>query len=99
MYAGLNWFNNKIGKITSKHSKWVAQYYKECQYKGAYDMWQYTSTEDVIGISKNTDVSLCYKDFNKPIVISSVKIDDGVTEQKKEQIKKAKELNKKQAKK
>ena len=84
VYAGLNWFNNKIGKITSKHSKWVAQYYKECQYKGAYDMWQYTSTEDVIGISKNTDVSLCYKDFNKPIVISPVKIDDSVTEQKKE---------------
>jgi hypothetical protein len=47
-------------------------------------MWQYTSTEDVIGISKDTDVSLCYKDFNKPIVISSVKIDDSVTEQKKE---------------
>ena len=64
VYASLSWFNNKIGNITASHTKWVAQYYKECQYKGAYDMWQYTSSEAVSGIANKTDVSWCYKDFN-----------------------------------
>ena len=65
VYASLDWFNNRIGNITVKHTKWVAQYYKECQYKGAYDMWQYTSSEAVSGIANKTDVSWCYKDFTK----------------------------------
>lgn len=65
VYASLSWFNSKIGTITAEHTKWVAQYYKKCQYKGAYDMWQYTSSENVPGIAKNTDVSWCYKDFSK----------------------------------
>ena len=67
VYASLSWFNSKIGTITAEHTKWVAQYYKECQYKGAYDMWQYTSSENVPGIAKHTDVSWCYKDFSKVI--------------------------------
>lgn len=72
VYANLNWFNNKIGNITAEHTKWVAQYNKTCDYKGTYDMWQYTSSESVPGIAKKTDVSWCYKDFtkvNKPTVV------------------------------
>ena len=65
VYASLDWFNNRIGNITAEHTKWVAQYYKKCQYKGAYDMWQYTSSEAVSGIANKTDVSWCYKDFTK----------------------------------
>lgn len=65
VYANTYWFNHKIGKITAKHTKWVAQYYKKCEYKGAYDMWQYTSSENVAGIAKNTDTNWCYKDFTK----------------------------------
>lgn len=67
VYASLDWFNNRIGNITAEHTKWVAQYYKECQYKGAYDMWQYTSSEKVDGIASKTDVSWCYKDFAKVV--------------------------------
>lgn len=63
VYASLSWFNNKIGNITASHSKWVAQYYKECQYKGAYDMWQYSSTTKVPGIADKVDVNWCYKKF------------------------------------
>lgn len=81
VYASLSWFNNKIGTITAEHTKWVAQYYKECQYKGKYDMWQYTSSENVPGIAKNTDVSWCYKDFSKvakptPVVVAKKSIDE-----------------------
>lgn len=60
VYASLSWFNNKIGNITSKHTKWVAQYYKECQYKGAYDMWQYTSSGKVAGLTGRIDLNYWY---------------------------------------
>lgn len=63
VYASLSWFNTKIGKITAPHTKWVAQYYHKCEYKGAYDMWQYSSSEAVPGIDNKTDVNWCYKKF------------------------------------
>ena len=63
VYASLSWFNNKIGTITASHTKWVAQYNKTCDYKGTYDMWQYSSSESVPGIANKTDVNWCYKKF------------------------------------
>ena len=63
VYASVSWFNNKIGKISAPHTKWVAQYYKECQYKGDYDMWQYSSSGIVDGIGSNIDMNWCYKKF------------------------------------
>lgn len=63
VYASVSWFNNKIGNITASHTKWVAQYYTKCEYKGAYDMWQYSSSESVPGIDSKTDVNWCYKKF------------------------------------
>lgn len=74
VYASTSWFNNKIGTITQPHTKWVAQYYKECQYKGQYDMWQYSSSEGVPGISSKTDVNYCYKEFtNKQVIVDPPK--------------------------
>ena len=61
VYASLSWFNNKIGNISASHTKWVAQYYKECQYKGAYDMWQYSSSGSVPGLSGKIDMNYWYK--------------------------------------
>ena len=63
VYASTSWFNNKIGNITASHTKWVAQYYSKCEYKGAYDMWQYSSSEAVPGIGNKIDVNWCYKKF------------------------------------
>ena len=65
VYASTSWFNNKIGTIVEPHTKWVAQYYKECQYKGTYDIWQYSSSEGVPGISSRTDVNWAYKNLGK----------------------------------
>ena len=61
VYASLSWFNSKIGNITAEHSKWVAQYYSKCEYKGAYDIWQYTSEGTVPGIGKRIDLDYWYK--------------------------------------
>lgn len=63
VYASLSWFNSKIGNITASHTKWVAQYNSTCDYKGAYDMWQYSSSEKVNGIADKVDVNWCYKKF------------------------------------
>ena len=60
VYASLSWFNNKIGEITAPHSKWVAQYNTTCDYKGAYDMWQYSSSGKVKGLSGKIDVNYWY---------------------------------------
>lgn len=68
VYANLNWWNNKIGDVDSKYEKWVAQYYTECQYKGTYSMWQYSSSESVPGIANKVDVNICYKDFTNNLI-------------------------------
>lgn len=60
VYASTSWFNSKIGNITAAHTKWVAQYYKKCEYKGSYDMWQYTSSGKVNGFKGNIDMNYYY---------------------------------------
>lgn len=65
VYANTNWFNKRIGAIRADHTKWVAQYNKKCEYKGSYDIWQYSSSEGVPGISSKTDVNIAYKDLGK----------------------------------
>ena len=61
IYANLNWLNNKIeASVQEKWPIWVAQYYKECQYKGKYVIWQYASDGKVDGISGNVDMNYFY---------------------------------------
>lgn len=73
IYANLNWWDNFLVGL-ERYTKWVAQYYSECQYYGNHlDMWQYTSNEYIPGIG-NCDVSLCYRDF--PAEIGSAKKED-----------------------
>ena len=84
IYANLNWFNNILtDKIFDLWDKWIAQYNKECTYKGKYTMWQYTSSGKVNGINGNVDMNYCYVDYVS-----------GKTEQKAEQkpVKKSNEV-------
>ncbi len=61
IYASLSWLNNKIdSSIQEKYPIWVAQYYKECQYKGDYKIWQYASDGKVDGISGKVDMNYYY---------------------------------------
>ena len=61
IYASLNWLNNKIdSSLQSKYPIWVAQYYKECQYKKDYKIWQYSSDGKVDGISGRVDMNYYY---------------------------------------
>ena len=65
IYASTDWLNNKLDMSKLPYDVWVAQYYKECQYKGKYVMWQYTSTGKVAGISGNVDLNHCYIDLKE----------------------------------
>ena len=64
VYANVNWLKNELNpsKFDKNLSVWVAQYYKECQYEGKYDIWQYTSSGKVNGISGNCDMNYLYNE-------------------------------------
>ncbi len=61
VYASKSWYNNKIdASAFSNYFIWVAQYNTTCNYKGKYNMWQYSSKGSVPGIKGNVDVNLAY---------------------------------------
>lgn len=60
IYASTSWLNNQLDMSQLPYKVWCAQYYKECQYKGKYVMWQYSSTGSVDGISGNCDLNHWY---------------------------------------
>lgn len=62
VYANTSWWNNYLTSVTA-YTRWVAQYNTVCTYKSGHDMWQYTDSGKINGISGNVDVSYCYKDF------------------------------------
>lgn len=60
IYANLNWWNNYLTNSSFKNSKWykwVAQVDSSCTYKGTYQMWQYSFTGNIDGISGHTDMN------------------------------------------
>ena len=59
VYANTSWWNSCLAKVTPP-ARWVAQYYKECQYKGSYGMWQYSDEGSVKGINGNVDMDWLY---------------------------------------
>ena len=67
VYASLSYFqdNLKPETFSSEYHNWLARYataynYNGKQYNGSYEMWQYTSTGKVNGISGNVDLDVYY---------------------------------------
>lgn len=70
VYANVSWWNNYLTKTADKEPiMWVAQYYKECQYKplSRVGMWQYSSSGSVKGISGRVDMNECYVEYWKKV--------------------------------
>lgn len=67
LYTNLNWATNYIDMAridAAGIDVWLAQYNTQCDYKGVYTMWQYTSEAVIDGITANTaDMNWCYKDY------------------------------------
>ncbi len=59
VYANKNWLNNYIyaNDIVSFCRVWVAQYNSECTYDKRFNMWQFTSSGNIGGISGNVDIN------------------------------------------
>ncbi|MEN2765691.1 glycoside hydrolase family 25 protein [Ornithinibacillus xuwenensis] len=64
LYASLHWLNTKLNSSKlNRFDKWVAQWSDKCTYKGSFQMWQYTSSGSVDGISGRVDMNYAYRDF------------------------------------
>ena len=53
---------HKLAEL-AEYPLWIADYRGYVGYQGSYDMWQYSSTGRVNGISGNVDLNYSYKDF------------------------------------
>lgn len=64
IYASKSWLENQLDMSQlDEYAVWLAQYASQPTYKGAYGMWQYSSTGKVNGISGNVDMNYCYEDY------------------------------------
>lgn len=55
VYASTRWWERYLtDPIFDSWTRWVAQYYSECEYAGDYDMWQFSSSITVDGITTGT---------------------------------------------
>ncbi len=61
VYANKSFLTNKLDAAAiSQYYIWLAHYVDKTNYAGVYDMWQYTSSGHVDGISGNVDMNLGY---------------------------------------
>ena len=61
VYASASWWKNYLtSPVFDSWSKWSAQYYSVCEVPSDPDMWQYTSSGSVPGISGPVDVNYWY---------------------------------------
>lgn len=68
IYASRDWLYNQLDTTQlTDFDTWVAHYTndinKKTDYKGAYTMWQYTSTGRINGVNGNVDRNICYKRY------------------------------------
>lgn len=64
VYGSKSYLQNRFAGHGS-YNVWVAHYadMPRTNYSGSYQMWQYTSTGHVAGISGNVDMNICYVDY------------------------------------
>lgn len=59
-----SWYNNQLNaSALNSYCIWVAQYSASCTYSGKHDMWQYTSSGKVSGISGKVDMNISYTGY------------------------------------
>lgn len=65
MYANKNDITNKMSRNSFSCKFWLAHYTEQTDYKGSFNMWQYTSKGSVPGISGNVDMDIAYFTYGK----------------------------------
>lgn len=58
------YFLQKIGEdwLDKNYKVWAAQYASACTYSGRYELWQYTRSGKIDGVSGSVDLSNCYNE-------------------------------------
>lgn len=85
IYANQYWWKTHLKDKLNRFTKWVARYSntKPTGISGTYDMWQYSSSGSVAGISGRVDMNECYRDFptliNKTTKKKTYTVKDGDT--------------------
>lgn len=64
IYGNVKWFMSKLelSKVAS-YDKWLAQYYRAPFFPYAYQMWQYTGSGSLDGITGDVDLNLSFVDY------------------------------------
>lgn len=58
VYSSLYWWNDYLtDPVFNNWSRWVAQWNPTCDYQGEYELWQCSSTGQVVGIEGNVDLN------------------------------------------
>ena len=61
VYANKNWLGSKMNTGSfGGYNIWLAQYAAAPTYNGRYELWQYSSTGKIDGISGNVDLNISY---------------------------------------
>lgn len=64
IYANKTWLSNKLNMSElSEYKIWLAQYATSPTYTGKYDVWQYTESGSITGISGSVDLNLSYMGY------------------------------------
>lgn len=62
IYASRNWYYKKLTMDTlNNYYIWLAEYRETPLYEGHYEMWQYTSSGHVNGITTRVDLDISYR--------------------------------------
>ena len=68
VYANKYWLDNFVDDdCKRRYDIWLAQWTNKPSYKGAYGMWQNSSSGSVNGIAGRVDTDIAYKDYPKII--------------------------------
>ena len=60
MYANKSDITSRLSRSSFSCKFWLAHYTTQTDYKGSYNMWQYTSRGSVDGIKGNVDMNIAY---------------------------------------
>ena len=63
VYANVTWWENYLtDPVFETWTKWVAQYYKECEYEGTYRLWQADFEADIDGFYGGVDLNFDFEE-------------------------------------
>ena len=64
IYASVSWWDNYLtDPVFETWTKWVAQYYKECEYEGTYRLWQADYEADIDGFYAGVDLNFDFENY------------------------------------